>query len=291
MRSGKRAQALSDPCCVRIEECLKTTPQGAERLDRRSEVLNEALAKEVERNARRGEEIGNTGGELAAPQELKDMPIPPDSDPRKRRAIKAATVVAISGSSQMEGNRAVAETPTQQHSRADGSRMDVEGEERDESRSSKAQNIRRRIMTKTSMKESRMDDDGEEGDVPNTRRRIATKTSLEENNIDERTVAVTTQESLGGFREKAMRIASLGELGASSSSRRAENDRNKKVNEIVRAFVGSIMSSQVKAVERHEFETNNTKLEREACRRCEETRISVESVHQQRTTGELLENQ
>ena len=49
----KRAQAHSDPCCNRIEERLKTTPEGAERVDRRSEVLNEALAKEVERNVRR----------------------------------------------------------------------------------------------------------------------------------------------------------------------------------------------------------------------------------------------
>ena len=57
--------------------------------------------------------------------------------------------------------------------------MDVEGEERDESRSSKAQN---------------------------TRRRIATKTSLEGNRSDERTVAVTTQEPLDGIREKAMRM-------------------------------------------------------------------------------------
>ena len=80
IRSGKRAQAHSDPCRARIEDCLKTTPEGAERLDRRSEVLNEALAKEVERNVRRREEIGSTAGELAVPQELKDMPIPPDSD-------------------------------------------------------------------------------------------------------------------------------------------------------------------------------------------------------------------
>ena len=44
IRSGKRAQAHSDCCRARIEECLKTTQEGAERLDRKSEVLNEALA-------------------------------------------------------------------------------------------------------------------------------------------------------------------------------------------------------------------------------------------------------
>ena len=59
-------------------------------------------------------------------------------------------------------------------------------------------------------------------------------------------MAVTSQESLDGIREKAMRVASLDELEASSSAGRwsspggAENDRNKKVNEIARAFVGSI---------------------------------------------------
>ena len=81
IRSGKRAQAHSDLCRVRIEECLNTTPEGAERLDRRSEVLNEALAKEVERNVRSREEVGNTAGALAVPRELKNVPIPPDSDP------------------------------------------------------------------------------------------------------------------------------------------------------------------------------------------------------------------
>ena len=95
----------------------KTTTEGAVHPDRRSEVLNEALAKEVERNVR----SRNTAGELAAPQESKDVPIPPDSDPRKRHAMKASTAVASSGSSQMESSRAV----------ADDSRMDVEGEERE----------------------------------------------------------------------------------------------------------------------------------------------------------------
>ena len=55
MRSGQRAQAHSDPCRVRIEERRERTPEGAEGLDRRSEVLNEALAGEVERTVRRRE--------------------------------------------------------------------------------------------------------------------------------------------------------------------------------------------------------------------------------------------
>ena len=95
-----------------------------------------------------------------------------------------------------------------------------------------------------------MEDEGEEGNesrrtaVLNTTRRIVTKAPLEENKSDERTVAVTTQESLDGIREKAMRTASLDEMGASSSARRgpspgvAEIDKTKKAKEIVRALVG-----------------------------------------------------
>ena len=47
IKDNKRAQAHSDRCRERIERCFRTTPQGAERLDRRSEVINEALAEEV----------------------------------------------------------------------------------------------------------------------------------------------------------------------------------------------------------------------------------------------------
>ena len=64
LRLEKRAQAHSDPCRVRTEDCLKTTPEGSERLDRRSEVLNEAIAKVVERNVRGREEIGRVAREL-----------------------------------------------------------------------------------------------------------------------------------------------------------------------------------------------------------------------------------
>ena len=76
------------------------------------------------------------------------------------------------------------------------------------------------------------------------------KTSLEKNKSDEKTVAITTQESLDGIREKAIKIASFDELGSSSSAGRwsssegAEKDRNKKVNEIVRAPLDSIMEAR-----------------------------------------------
>ena len=144
---------LKPPCRVRIEERLRMTPEGAERLDRRSEVLRKALAKEVERNIRRRAETGSAAGEMAVPRESKDAPIPPDSDSEKRRAMNAATVDASSSGLQMGGSRAVAETLTPRDSMADRSRMDFQGEEKDESRNSNAKKMRRRIMTKTSSEE------------------------------------------------------------------------------------------------------------------------------------------
>ena len=75
---------------------------------------------------------------------------------------------------------------------------------------------------------------GEEGDefrsstVPSTRRRIVTKTPLEENKGDESTVAVTTQESLDGIREKAIRIASSGRRGPSPGELRLTRPRKPK---------------------------------------------------------------
>ena len=90
-------------------------------------------------------------------------------------------------------------------------------------------------------------DESRSSTAPNTRRRIATKTSLEENKSDETTVTVTTQESLDGIREKAMRIASIDELetgsaGRWSSPEGASNDKTKKANDLVRALVGQITS-------------------------------------------------
>ena len=52
IRDNTMAQAHSDLCRRRIEECLRATPHGAERLDRRNEVVNEALAEEVQRRRR-----------------------------------------------------------------------------------------------------------------------------------------------------------------------------------------------------------------------------------------------
>ena len=56
IRENKRAQAHSDRCRVRTEERLRNTLHGAERLDRRDEVINEALAEEVRREEQKNEE-------------------------------------------------------------------------------------------------------------------------------------------------------------------------------------------------------------------------------------------
>ena len=134
---------------------------------------------------------------MAVPHELNDMPIPPGSDPRKRRATKAAAVAASSGSSQTEGSRAVAETPTQQNSMADEPRTDVEGGERRIQKFEITGHPTPHNNKKRSIEDSRMDDEGEKGDefrssaVPNTRRLIATTTPLEENTKSENMLAST----------------------------------------------------------------------------------------------------
>ena len=52
IKDNRRAQAHSDRCRVRIEGCLRIAPRGAARVDRRNEVINEALAEDVQRENR-----------------------------------------------------------------------------------------------------------------------------------------------------------------------------------------------------------------------------------------------
>ena len=92
-----------------------------------------------------------------------------------------------------------------------------------------------------------MDDEGEEGDgfrsstATNTRRRIVTKTPLEENKSDETTVAVTTQESLDGIREKANEDCKLRSDGDRQQIRQmVQGIGEGQDHELVRALVGQI---------------------------------------------------
>ena len=90
-----------------------------------------------------------------------------------------------------EEDRAVA--GSQQNSKADESRMNVESE--DESRTMTSQNTRRRLTTKSSMEESQAASKG--------KRRITSKTSLEGQDDDKAVVAVTSQGSPDAFSEKS----------------------------------------------------------------------------------------
>ena len=232
----KLTQTLAEPGLSNVS---KTTPEGAaERLDRRSEVLNEALAKETERNVRRRKEVGTTARELAAPRA-----IPAGSDPLKNVQGK-----------QRQQLRAVA-AHTWKAAVHSG---------RDEFRSSKAQNIGRRMTTKAPMDESQMDEkfDRNEHQVKNRDENI-----WEEHKSDESAVAVTTQGSSDGIREKAMRIASIDALETGSSTERWSSPGGAEKKET--------LSSP--PMERHEFAASDTKLEHELCRHCEES--SDKSVH------------
>ena len=183
IKDNKRAQAHSDRCRKRIEECLRNISHGAERLDRRDEVINEALAEEVRRGEQRKKRSDGTTAAVpetgsAAPEpmagsaapELREDPIEPDPNPKRRVLMKSASSTA-SGSGQQREKRPI----------PDGeSRMQVED------------------MSETGT--------GEGTALPaapsaNTRRRIVVKSEP---------MAVTTQEAVDGSREKkAMRIASV----------------------------------------------------------------------------------
>ena len=90
IKDNKRAQAHSDRCRRRIEECLRVTPHGAERLDRRNEVINEALAEEVQRGEQRKKRSDKAT--FAVPEsapaasEPREAPVEPDPNPKKEIA-------------------------------------------------------------------------------------------------------------------------------------------------------------------------------------------------------------
>ena len=168
------------PCRARIEECLQATLEGSERLDRRSEVLNEAFATEVERNVR-------------------------------RRVMKAATAAA-SSSSIGDGRQPCSCRDADTSKFCDRPKME-ERETNPEVRKHRTPDDERSMeefykwMTKEERDELRI------STAPNTRRRIATKTSLEGTTSDVTTMAVTTRESCG--RRLARRMNSSSALTAS----------------------------------------------------------------------------
>ena len=109
-KAGKRAQAHSDRCRMRIEECLGPTPHGAEGLDRRNEVINEALAEEVRRGEKREKRSDRATAavpetESAAP-EPRENPIEPEANPKRRLLMKSASLTA-SGSGRQRQKRSI----------------------------------------------------------------------------------------------------------------------------------------------------------------------------------------
>ena len=116
IKDNKRAQAHSDRCRKRIEECLRNTPHGAERWDRREE---EALAEEVRRGEQRKKRSDGTTAAVpetrsAAPEpmagsaatESREDPIEPDPNPKRRILMKSASSTA-SGSGQQREKRPI----------------------------------------------------------------------------------------------------------------------------------------------------------------------------------------
>ena len=158
IKDNKRAQAHSDRCRRRIEECLRKTPHGAESLDRRDEVINEALAEEIRREEQRRKR--NNEATAAVPETestapgLRESPIEPDPSPKRRLLMNSDEEM----------------------------RMQVEDASVE------------RTNEGTTLLET---------PSANTRRRITGKSE---------TVAVTTQEAIDGYREKARRIASVEQI-------------------------------------------------------------------------------
>ena len=119
-------------------------------------------------------------------------------------------------------------------------------------------------------------------------------------------MAVTTQESSDGIREKAMRIASIDELETGSSTARwsnpgrAESDRTRKANELVISLVGMTKKAEdmIVASGSKSKQWRDMSLKRAIqnwnvkCVGIERSPgVSDQSVHQQSKTGKSVEDQ
>ena len=158
--------------------------RGIERLDRRNEVINEALAEEVRRAEQRKRREDDTAATVPEPEpaapaarDPRESLVEPDPDPKRRLLLKSAPSAA-SDSGQQGEKRSVTDA-------ASGARA--------------ADPLDMGICEST---------------IPptappaSTRRGIVTKSEP---------VAVTTQEAVDGCREKAMRIASIEQVELENS--------------------------------------------------------------------------
>ena len=175
IRDKKRRQAHSDRCRRRIEENLRKTPHGAERLNRREEVINEALAEEVRKGEQRRKETDGAATAASGmtaestPTEWRENPIEPDPNPKRRMLMKSTSLTASSSGYKRER------------------RSNSDGEMRMQTENTPAA----RTSEDAAVQEAR---------PVNNRRRVIGKSEP---------VAVTTQEAIDGYREKARRIASV----------------------------------------------------------------------------------
>ena len=178
IRDNKRRQAHSDRCRRRIEENLKKTPHGAERLNRREEVINEALAEEVQKRDQRRKDTDRvataaSGMTTESTQAgWRENPIEPDPNPKRRMLMKSTSLTDSNSS----------------HKR--------------ERRSNTDEELRMQVESTTMEKASDSAAVPETQSV-NTRRRVIGKSEP---------VAVTTQEAIDGYREKARRIANVEQI-------------------------------------------------------------------------------
>ena len=92
-----------------IEARLRITPHEAERLDRRSEVVNGALAEEIQGGEQRKERSSRVTTAAPAPKfaastshELRENPIEHDPNPKKRLHMKSASSAASSRQQRVE---------------------------------------------------------------------------------------------------------------------------------------------------------------------------------------------
>ena len=176
IKDNKRAQAHSDRCRERVERCLRITPQGAERMHRRNEVINEALAEEVRRADQRKRRADDAAPKMPEPEpatlaalDPKECPVEPDPYPKGRLLMKSAPSAA---------------SHSGQHKEKDS-----------------AMNTEAGTQFRDPMEMSTVGGTRSPTALPaNTRRRVSTHSEF---------VAVTAQEAIDGSREKVMRILSV----------------------------------------------------------------------------------
>ena len=117
-KDNARAQERSEQCRRRIEEHIRNTPQGTKGLDRRNEMISEALTEETRIKGQREKESNKT---TVAAQEARsaaasatttvtgpaaspagENPSEPDANPRRRLLMKSALLTASSSREQVQ---------------------------------------------------------------------------------------------------------------------------------------------------------------------------------------------